>query len=347
MSTPDQTPFVGKYDAITKRAADFFQRRRFWNWTDKDQIEFDAWLTESCLHRAAYLRIEGIAAYTEELAGLRSPRPDRFAEILRAGWCHKLLVPLLVAASLALVTVYGIPFLESLIEPPIRDFSTDIGDRTLLKFADGTEFELNTDTAVRFRITNHERTVWLDKGEVWFHVTHNPDNPFAVVVGNHRISDLGTEFDVRRGPATMEVTLLNGRASLSTEGVQTAMLTPGDDAIVTSAWVSVARKNPHELADKLAWRRGMFVFRDTKLADVVREFNRYNATKLVIADPSIADLKVTTEIKTDHFEQFLQFAEAVWNLRADREGGVIRISREVRPETKDTTTRAAHSKRGL
>jgi transmembrane sensor len=346
MSTPDQTPAVGKYDAITKRAADFFQRRRFWNWTDKDQVEFDAWLAESCLHRAAYLRIEGIAAHTEELVGLRSSKPDRFAEILRTGWRHKLLVPLLVAASLALVTAYGIPFLESLIEPPIHGFSTDIGGRTLLKFADGTEFELNTDTAVRFRITNHERMVWLDRGEVWFHVAHDPDDPFAVIVGNHRISDLGTEFDVHRGPAAMEVTLLNGRASLSTQSAQTAMLTPGDDAIATSAWVSVSRKNPRELADKLAWRRGMFVFRDTKLADVAREFNRYNATKLVIADPSIADLKVTTEIKTDHFEQFLQFAEAVWNLRADREGDVIRISRRPQEEKSDETKRAAPSERG-
>jgi transmembrane sensor len=190
-------------------------------------------------------------------------------------------------------------------------------------------------------MSNHERSVWLDRGEVWFHVAHDPKNPFVLNVGSHRVSDLGTEFVVRRNSANVEVALLNGRATLSTDGMQTAMLTPGDDAVATTTAISVARKTPQELDDALAWRKGVLVFRSTRLEDVIREVNRYSATQLVIADPSVAALKFTGEITTRDFEDFLALAQAALCLRVDRQGDEILISRMARK-----TKTLAHNKRG-
>ncbi len=325
------------HDAISRCAVDYFQRRRFWEWNDADQAELDAWLAESVLHRAAYLRIEGIVAHTEELAALRpSSMPGREGSGDDGKPMYRRLAfPLLAAASIALMAAAGIPFVRSLMQPPDRVYSTDVGGRTLLKFADGTEIELNTDTTMRFRMTTAERTVWLEKGEGWFHVSHDAANPFTVIVGRHRVTDLGTEFFVRRGSDRMEVALLNGRASLGTEGAPVAMLTPGDDAVAMRASMKITRKTPQELADELAWRRGVLLFRKTRLVDVVREFNRYNTTKLVIADPSISDETISADLRTNDFESFLRLAEASLNLRADRKGNEILISRE-------KTRRAAH-----
>jgi transmembrane sensor len=344
MMTPGPVMSWEEDDAVSQRAADFFERRRFGGWSDADQVEFDAWLAESNLHRAAYLRVEGIVAYTQRLAALRPPKvtrsvPGSNGEIVRRWF----VLPLLAAASIALFAGLGIPLVNSLMQPPDRTYSTDVGGRTLLNFADHTQIEINTDTVVRFRMTTAERIVWLDKGEAWFRVSHDAAHPFTVVVGKHRITDLGTEFLVRRGIGGMEVALLNGRASLSTEGAPSAVLTPGDDAVATPTSMSVTRKTPQQLADELAWRRGMLVFRKTRLADVVREFNRYNTTKLVIADPSIADVKITADLKTDDYEDFLNLAQTVLNLRTDREGNDILISRGQRDEPK----RAVHVKHSL
>lgn len=326
-------------DAASQRAADFFERRRFWEWSNADQAELDAWLAESILHHAAFLRVEAIAARADRLAALNllelkqvSSRNER-----RAAY-RGFIVPLLAAASIALIMTLGYPYLISWLQPPDRAFSTDVGDHTLLKFADGTEIELNTDSTIHYRMTTAERTVWLDRGEAWFHIAHNAANPFAVIVGKHRVVDLGTEFLVRRGSDKIEVALVSGRAALSAEGTQTAtqtaMLKPGDDAIATPLLISVTRKTPQELADELAWRRGVLVFRKTKLTDVVREFNRYNTTKLVIADPSIADVEITAEIKTDHYNDLLSLVHDVLNLHADREGNSILISRGTRERAK-------------
>jgi transmembrane sensor len=348
MNTPGPAMPWEDDDAISLRAADFFEQRRFGEWTDADQAELDAWIAESFLHRAAYLRVKGIVAYTEHLAAVHTfkvgPNSNEAASHGDGKFLGRWLVlPLLAAASIILSITLGIPFVSSLMQPPDRTYSTEVGGRTLLKFADGTEIDLDTDTVVRFRMTNQERTVWLEKGEGWFHVAHNAANPFNLIVGKHRVVDLGTEFLVRRGSDRMEVALLNGRASLNAEGGPIAMLTPGEDAIVTPVSVSVTRKTQQELADELAWRRGALVFRSTRLADAVREVNRYNQTKLVIADPSIADLKFTGEIRNDNFEGFLHIAQSMMKLRVDREGNQILISRGQRDETK----RAAGVKRSL
>jgi transmembrane sensor len=326
-------------DAISQRAADFFERRRFGEWNDTNRVELDAWLAESNLHRAAYLRVEGIVAYTQRLAALRPPKaagsvPGSNGEIMHRWF----VLPFLAAASLALFAALGIPLVISLMKSPDRTYSTDVGGRTLLSFADHTQIELDTDTVVRFRITGEERTVWLERGEAWFNVSHNAANPFTVIVGKHRVTDLGTEFVVRRGSNGMEVALLNGRAMLNTEDMPSTMLTPGDDAVATPISVSVTRKTQQELADALAWRQGMLVFRNTRLSDVVREFNRYNDTKLVISDPSIAGVKITVELKTDHYQDFLQLAQTMLNLRVDRKGNDILLSRKS-PEKMKRTAR--------
>lgn len=321
--------------AIAQRAAEFFERRRFGAWGAADQAELDAWLAESLLNRVAYLRLEGAVAHTERLIAVHPFRPaGRTAPAEGNAFIRRWIAyPVLAAASIALFVAFGMPLITSLLQPPDRTFSTDIGGRSLIKFADGTQIELNTDTAMRFRMTTAERTVWLDKGEAWFHVAHNAANPFTVVIGTHRVTDLGTEFFIRQGTKNVEVALLNGRAMLNTDGTPTTMLKPGDDAVATPVSVSVTRKTPQELSDALAWRRGVLVFRNAKLVDAVREFNRYNQTKFVIADPSIADLKFSAEIRTDNLEGFLQLAPLL-KLRADVQGPNILLSRQSAERTK-------------
>jgi transmembrane sensor len=344
MKVPNPASPSGMHAAITELAADFIERRRFGGWSDTDQAELDAWLAESFLHHAAYFRLEGASARTEHLI---VRHPGEFAQSRPCGdgkiAYRRFVRPLLAAASIALFAMLAIPYVISLMQLPDRSFSTDVGGRTLLKFTDGTEIELNTATTMRFHMTTAERTVWLDNGEAWFHVAHDAAHPFTVVFGNHRVTDLGTEFFVRRGSGDVEVTLVNGRAALNTEGTPAAILTPGDDAVATPVSVSVTRRTPQQLADALAWRRGMLVFRKTKLADVVREFNRYNTTRLVIADPSVANETISADIKTDDFESFLNLAQTVLNLRVDREGNEFLISRRSREET----NRAGHVKHSL
>ena len=315
---------------LEDKAADFLQRRRFGAWGKEEQDELDAWLSAAEARRIVFWRLEATLARVETLSALRMPQPKRGRILPRL----RFVVPIFaLAAALGAIAVYGPEIVSYLLQPPDRTYSTDVGGRTLLTFSDSTQIELNTNTAVRYRMTTAERVVWLEKGEAWFHVAHDAKHPFTVIAGNHRVRDVGTEFVVRRGAGATDVALLSGRATLSTDGAQTAMLVPGDEAVATRDSMAVTRKTPQELADELGWRRGVLVFRNTRLADAVAEFNRYNATKLVIADPSIADVKVSAEVKTQNYEGFLKLAQTVLDLRIDREGNDILISRNRKSES--------------
>ncbi len=333
MKTFGPTEQTAAHDAISECAAEFWERRRFGGWSGADQAELDAWLAESTLHRVAYLRVEAIAARTDQIATVHTFKvhaaPDPSVPGGNGKFHHwRFMLPLLAAASVALFVTLGIPFVKSLMQPADRIFATNTGGRATLKFTDGTEIELNTDTAVRYRMTTRERRVWLEKGEAYFRVAHNAANPFSVEVEGHRVTDLGTEFLVR-AIGDLDVVLVKGRAQVVSDkpGAPAAMLIPGDEAVSTPVGTFVTKRTPQELADELAWRRGVLVFRNTPLAEVVREFNRYNEVKLVITDPSIAHLKFSAELTTDDYADFLQLAQSVLKLHARRDGNRILLSR--------------------
>ena len=63
--------------------------------------------------------------------------------------------------------------------------------------------------------------------------------------------------------------------------------------------MAITEKPVQEIANELAWRRGVLVFDNATLGDVVAEINRYNRQKLVISDADAAQLKIVGTFRTD------------------------------------------------
>lgn len=311
-------------DAIERRAAEFLQRKRFWTWSDDDQAELDGWLADSTAHHISYLRLEAAGDRLERLAALRPSRANRpWTGRELPNWTKPLAWTGALAASLISAYVYGVPLVAQLLQPADRVFATDVGGRAQLRFADATEIDLNTDSQIRYRITNKARVVWLERGEAFFHVAHDSARPFTVFAAGARIADLGTEFVVRDESDSVQVALLKGKAEVRAGRAQVATLRPGDKASATRGTLKLAKMSPQDMADATAWRNGVLVFRNTKLSDAVREFNRYTTVKLVIANPAIADLKIGGRFRTDNIRDFLQLAEAVLKVRFEQHANSI------------------------
>jgi transmembrane sensor len=67
----------------------------------------------------------------------------------------------------------------------------------------------------------------------------------------------------------------------------------------------------------LSWRDGFLAFRDTSLAAAAAEFNRYNARKIVIADPSIGALRIGGNFRWSNAEAFVRLLEQGFPVRAE------------------------------
>ena len=295
-------------------------------WDTEKQDAFEAWLAESPAHRIAYLRASDVWKRANRLRAL-SPSASDIAPPARP------ILPLFLklAAAVLIIAALGAGALQFVTRSSERTYSTTIGERKTIAFSDGTRIELNTNTALRTRMTATSRTVWLDKGEAYFQVKHDPDHPFAVMIGRRRITDLGTKFVVRRDSRQTEVAVLQGSVRFDASDIHTAahsaMLLRGDVALVSADSMSIAKEPLRELARTLSWRRGVVVFNHTTLADAAIEFNRYNIKKIVIADPTAARLAIDGTFPTNNVEAFIDAAQRVFKLHVENQGGEFLISR--------------------
>ncbi len=76
-----------------------------------------------------------------------------------------------------------------------------------------------------------------------------------------------------------------------------------------------------------AWRRGEVVFDDISLIQAAEELNRYSADHLVVADPSLASLRISGVFSTKDPAEVAEAIAALHGLRVDRDGRNIRFTR--------------------
>jgi len=323
----ENVPALADADAIEARAANWLQRRQFWNWSQDDQADLDRWLTESPVHLVTFLRLEAAWNRTERLVALGAANAER-AEAVPRNPFRSLFVR--AAAGLAVIAALGVAA-GFFLKPQDRTFATPVGGHETVSFADGTRIELDTNTVIRTRMTTEQRVVWLEKGDAYFRVKHDGAHPFMVIVGNRRVTDLGTEFLVSRRPKNFEVAVMKGRVWLEAADKQapsqSALLLPGDVAVANAQSVSVTKKPLQSLTSALAWRRGLLVFDHTTLADAAVQFNRYNSEKLEIGDPAVASLTIDGSFQANNLELFARVIRRAFGLRVETQGDRTIISR--------------------
>lgn len=312
--------------AIKDMAADWLERADRPGWNESNAAELERWLSQSPANRVAYWRVKSAWERAQRLHALQ-PVAD-----VQTGRNWSLFRPMLLrtAAVLAAVAVLGIGMV--LMAPRAREqsFATALGGHKVISFADGSKIELNTDTAIRTKLTAHERTIVLEHGEAYFQVKHDASRPFSVVIGDKRVTDLGTAFLIRSDAGRFEVALAQGRARFeATDGVNnpSVLLVPGDAVMQNGGSISLVKETQSALADQLAWRRGLLIFSKTTLADAAAEFNRYNATKIQIADPATASITIGGTFATNNVAGFVELARNLLGLRTRAHGNNIVISR--------------------
>jgi transmembrane sensor len=312
---------------VKAAAAQWFEHRNFWERNEASEAEFAAWLNASLAHRAAYVRIEAAWKRTERLTVLKSAVRGQTLRPSRAR-AHFWFFGAASAAAL-IVAAIGAGSFWMADKPETQTYATAIGGRETLALADGSRIELNTDTQLRTQITAHERKVWLDHGEAYFQIRHDAAHPFVVIAGNHRVTDLGTKFVVRREAAKIEVALVEGRAQVDALGSQSnapaVQMVPGDVVIASADRIETEKKPVATLSADLSWRQGLLIFKRTTLGQAASEFNRYNREKLVVTGDA-ANLKIGGTFQSDNINDFAEVAKEVLGVRVDRRGDATVIS---------------------
>lgn len=312
---------------VEDQAADWFDKKHFWPWTEAEEAAFNIWLAQSPAHEVAYWRLEAGWSRAERMAALKHPLrrtaklPNRrfFSGVARA------------AAALAVLGVLGLSFgLPSKTQETA--YATAIGAHRIVQLADGSTIELNTNTRLKVLNDGKARQATLEKGEAFFNIKHDAAHPFVVLAAGRKVTDLGTKFILRLdSDKRLVMTLTEGRARLDATTAdqvhRQATLEPGDVAIATDVALRLKKSAPRDVVRELGWREGKLIFDHTTLADAVAQFNRYNTQQLRIDDPAIAARTVSGTFRTTNTSDFASLAQDVLGLKLERKQGVIVIAR--------------------
>jgi transmembrane sensor len=321
--TDAQTQIAGSIQTINSRAADWIIAKREHEWTDALQAELNAWLAQSPAHMVAYLRIDSAWSRADRLNALRLSATTPGNERLRP-WFVRIAIGF---AALFVVGVVAGRYVH--LGEDTKTYSTALGGHAMITLNDGSRVELNTDTIVHISDKADERKVWLDKGEAYFEVHHDPAHPFLLSIGDQRVVDVGTKFTARRDALETRIAIAEGsvRFEPGASGKQVTLVR-GDVLVATPQAISVSKESAEDIAIALGWRTGVVTFRHTTLADAAVEINRYDAKQIIVADSAARNMKISGTFPIRNATLFAHLVSVGLGLRIeDRNQDVIVISR--------------------
>ena len=216
-------------------------------------------------------------------------------------------------------------------------YATATGERSTIVLSEGSQITLDTQSEIEVAFNTAERIVRLTRGQAIFEVAKDPARPFVVDVHHRRFLAVGTAFDVRVDGAQIKVTMIEGivrveaspleslptiadgvaRATESADHVSlprpahqsgtegsALLLTAGEQLTVENgARDRVSKENSDRIT---SWRHGQVIFENARLADAIAELNRYSESKIELADPALADLRLNGAFATGRPTVFVE-----------------------------------------
>lgn len=236
---------------------------------------FVLWLEADPAHARAYDEVTAAVADAADIIVAAGPANDDVAEDrpTRRAWLGGAL-----AASLALVGALW------LFQGENRDLYTvrtaDGQTRTIVLDA-GTRVDIAGGTAVSFD-RKDKRFARLMHGQALFTVHHDAAHPFEVVVGEQRLIDVGTVFDVLHDrDGGLNVAVSEGAVQFDPDGAN-LRVSPGE-VLRRDAGGSAITLSKLAGAQVGEWREGRLTFEASSLADVAAQLRRATGIDYVAA----------------------------------------------------------------
>ncbi|WP_184549685.1 FecR family protein [Mucilaginibacter sp. FT3.2] len=154
--------------------------------------------------------------------------------------------------------------------------STPRGGQYQLVLNDGSKVWLNSASSLSFPAVFKGKTREVEiTGEAYFEVAKNAKMPFRVKVNNTVVEVLGTHFNIMayNDEAEMKTTLLEGSVKINNKQYS-SLLKPGQQATLGQSGPIKVTDNP-DVDDAVAWKEGIFQFRDAGLETIMRQAARW------------------------------------------------------------------------
>jgi transmembrane sensor len=284
-----------------------------------ERARFDDWIGRSPTHAAAY---EDALRTWRDLAAMRDN--EQYRALLGKPTLRERMVSVLrpprwavVAAGVAAIVAVAWLALSldvvAFLHRPAQ-VATQVAEVREIVLPDGTRIVLGAQSQIDFTVTRKTRHATLIAGDAFFAVAHDSTRPFIVSAGDWTVRVVGTQFEIRRRPDMVRVAVSEGKVA-----VKRADTNDFSTTLSGGAWTEgSAETHPVDAMDVGAWRSGRLVYDNAALRDIVADTNRYTRTRIVIADPQLEMLRVTTSFRMSQIDGMVETLQAVLPLVAER-----------------------------
>lgn len=210
-----------------------------------------------------------------------------------------------------------------------EQFRTAIGERQVVKLADGSQMTLDSDSRATVAWHLRTRRVELQTGQALFDVAKTRVRPFLVDAGAAQVKVLGTLFSVSRLEDSVSVTLVRGAVSVTDASAarNTAQLVPGQQVQVRQRVLQAPVSIDADAA--IAWKDSRLIFDRTPLAEALAQIQRYRQAPIVLDDASLASLPVSGVFDNRNVEDLLHLLPSILPLSLNTESdGTVRVQRK-------------------
>jgi transmembrane sensor len=264
------------------------------------------------------------------------PNPDLFAPPRRLHW-RVVSWTLAAAAAVAVAGFVGLRWKETAAEVAQHRSYLRVNERQSLP--DGSVVELKDGSRIAIAYTTAERRVRLT-GEAYFTVNPDPTRPFRVEAGGVTVRALGTAFNVRLDPDSLDVLVMHGVVEVDTAQLPQRATAKAESPLerTVDELPRVAAKerltinlsspgparaigvNDDIIGEVLSWQEPRLQFFETPLAVALAEFNRHNEVKMILAEPALGAQAIGGSFRLRNVEGFVATLELTLDIQATRRG---------------------------
>jgi transmembrane sensor len=317
-------------DAIAAEAARLLARLNS-DPTPQDELDACRWIDEDPRHAVAFAQAEAAWEVSERLKSAAAEVNLPPLEVIADEEAQRRLSRhIMIAAGIAVLLFMIAAIVTVRTFNGIERYETGVGEIRDIALEDGSRLHLNSDSEVEARFTDNGRRVRILKGEASFDIAHDKARPFDVEARSAVIRAVGTAFNVRLRPSTVELTVTQGTVSVRSGGSEMEKVAAGSGAVIRPRAVALTKLGPKLIDQRTAWREQMVELDGETIEQAASEFNRYRATPILIGDTRVSALRIGGRFRINDSKEFLSALQMSLPVRAvnGEDGSVMLLYRD-------------------
>ncbi len=293
MTTKEEIAFLSGFEDSQEQLSELNKMEKNWKYFDQNpsREEWDSGKAWNRLH----LKLDSEGLLEDQVV---SPNRSSFTPLLR------------IAASIALILAIGIPALyfgviRENAELTVKHSLAEEGVATV-DLPDGSRVYLNKGSEISYsRAFKNQRAVEL-KGEAFFEVMSDPQNPFTVSSEETLVTVLGTSFNVKQldKSSDVEVYVKTGKVRLALKkSDQFIQLEPEEFGFAESRKLSSSVQDD---PNYISWKTKDFKFVNSALIEVLQELEESYHVDIHAEDLDLSALRITTSYSGQSIDSILE-----------------------------------------